>query len=94
MHNRNSVLKSCFTFKENIQVKVRHCTTDEDSDLSDVEEQGYCHVSSPGDIRMKLQPVRRDIIMRLYSNTDAVIIACHLYSSAAWLTVVCKTNYL
>ena len=47
---------------------------DQDSDISDVEEQRYCDDSSPSNIqlRMKLQLVSEERIRKLYKNTDDV----------------------
>ena len=47
---------------------------DRGSDISDVEDQGYCDDSSPSNIqlRMKLQLVSEERIKKLYKNTDDV----------------------
>ena len=46
---------------------------DVDSDVSDVEERGYCDVStSPQELQMELKPVRKHKIESMYNNTDLV----------------------
>ena len=47
-------------------------TTDEDSDLSDVETEGYCDDSRRAKISMSVKPVREPRIKQLYYNTDKV----------------------
>ena len=51
-----------------------HKTSDSESDLSDVEEQGYCDDSTEYniDIKMRLEPVREKTIKDLYTNTEKV----------------------
>ena len=51
-----------------------HKTPDPESDLSDVEEQGYCDDSTEYniDIKMRLEPVREKTIKDLYTNTEKV----------------------
>ena len=46
---------------------------DVDSEVSDVEERGYCDVlASDPELQMELKPVRKYKIEALYSNTDIV----------------------
>ena len=54
---------------------MKAATTDQDeSDVSDVEEQGYCDDSTNDNIqlRMKLEPVSERKIKDLYVNTEKV----------------------
>ena len=46
---------------------------DADSEVSDVEERGYCDVSRfDPELEMDLKPVRKHKIESLYNNTDLV----------------------
>ena len=49
----------------------------EDSDISDVEKEGYCDDSLADNIQihrmMRLKPVTEDRIKQLYHNTDEVL---------------------
>ena len=49
---------------------------DKDSDVSDVEQEGYCDDSSTNNIQliMRLRRVTEDRIKKLYHNTDDVSI--------------------
>ena len=45
---------------------------DDESDVSDVEQEGYCDDSQRDNIKMsmKLEPVRDSVIKELYANTE------------------------
>ena len=45
---------------------------EEDSEISDAEELGYCSHSCPAKINMKVQRVRRDKIIKLYDDHKKV----------------------
>ena len=45
---------------------------DEDSDLSDVEESGYCDGSADPEISMRLKSVKKQSMKLLYNNTEKV----------------------
>ena len=46
---------------------------DAESEVSDVEERGYCDVSSfDPELQMELKPVRKHKIESMYNNTDLV----------------------
>ena len=51
-------------------------TVDDGSDVSDIEEEGYCDSSEIDNINMsmKLEPVRESRIKKLYANTEKVSI--------------------
>ena len=52
---------------------------DADSEVSDVEERGYCDDSrSDPELRMRLKKVGKRKIEALYSNTDVVSILRHV----------------
>ena len=52
--------------------------SDTDSEVSDVEEQGYCDDSrSDPELRMRLKQVGKHKMEDLYKNTDAVSILKH-----------------
>ena len=45
---------------------------EEDSEISDAEEQGYCSHSCRAKINMKVQRVRRNKIIKLYNDHEQV----------------------
>ena len=50
-----------------------------DSDVSDVEERGYCdHFRSDPELRMRLKNVGKRKIQALYKNTDMVSNLSHI----------------
>ena len=50
-----------------------------DSDVSDVEERGYCdHSRSDPELRMRLKNVGKRKIQALYKNTDMVSNLSHI----------------
>ena len=56
-----------------------------DSEVSDVEEQGYCDDSrSDPELRMRLKQVGKHKMEDLYKNTDAVSILRHFIHVSSW----------
>ena len=52
---------------------------DADSEVSDIEERGYCDVSRfDPKLRMDLKPVRKHKVESLYYNTNLVSILRHI----------------